>query len=70
MGPLDHDLTCNAARNGEALGERIVVAGQVLDEDGRPQPDTLIEIWPPTCREATPGSWSRKPAGKRRAEAT
>ncbi len=45
VGPLDHDLTRNAARNGEPLGERIVVAGQVLDEDGRPQPDTLIEIW-------------------------
>ena len=27
------------------LGERIIVAGRVLDEDGRPQPHTLIEIW-------------------------
>jgi protocatechuate 3,4-dioxygenase beta subunit len=27
------------------LGERIVVEGRVLDEDGRPVPQTLVEIW-------------------------
>ena len=42
---LDGDLTRNAAKNGEPLGERIIVTGRVLDEDGRPVPDTLIEIW-------------------------
>jgi protocatechuate 3,4-dioxygenase beta subunit len=45
VGALDHDLTRNARVNGEPLGERIAVAGRVLDEDGRPVPDTLIEIW-------------------------
>ena len=30
---------------GEPLGERITVAGRVLDSDGRPVPDTLVEIW-------------------------
>ncbi len=45
IGPFDHDLTRNARRNGEPLGERIVVTGRVLDERGRPVPDTLIEIW-------------------------
>jgi len=45
VGALDHDLTRNARVNGEPLGERIVVAGRVLDEDERPVPDTLIEIW-------------------------
>ena len=45
VGPLDSDLTKNARKNGEPLGERIVVTGRVLDEDGRPLPDTLIEIW-------------------------
>lgn len=44
-GPLDHDMTKNARVNGEPLGERIIVAGRVLDEDGRPVPDTLIELW-------------------------
>ena len=28
-----------------ALGERIIVAGRVTDEDGRPQPGVMIEIW-------------------------
>ncbi len=28
-----------------ALGERIIVAGAVMDEDGRPVPNTIIEIW-------------------------
>jgi protocatechuate 3,4-dioxygenase, beta subunit len=45
VGPLDADLTKNAARNGAPLGERIIVTGRVLDEDGRPVPRTLIEIW-------------------------
>ena len=32
--------------NGEeAQGQRIFVSGRVLDEDGRPIPRTLIEIW-------------------------
>jgi protocatechuate 3,4-dioxygenase beta subunit len=39
----DADLT--RRHPGEPLGERIVVTGQVLDSDGRPVPDTLIEIW-------------------------
>src|SRR5260221_13122059 len=39
----DADLTKQAA--GEPLGERIIVSGRVMDEDGRPIPDTLIEIW-------------------------
>jgi protocatechuate 3,4-dioxygenase beta subunit len=30
---------------GEALGERIIVSGRVLDEDGRAIPHTMIEIW-------------------------
>ncbi len=28
-----------------ALGERIVVAGRITDENGRPVPNTMIEIW-------------------------
>ena len=45
VGPLDADLTKNGAKNGEPLGERIIVTGRVLDEAGRPIPNTLIEIW-------------------------
>ena len=43
IGETDNDLT--RQHEGEPLGERIVVAGQVLDEDGRAVPHTLIEIW-------------------------
>jgi len=39
----DADLTAGHA--GEPLGERIIVSGRVLDSDGRPVPDALIEIW-------------------------
>ncbi len=42
---LDADLTQNGRVNGEPMGQRIVVTGRVTDEDGRPVPDTLIEIW-------------------------
>jgi protocatechuate 3,4-dioxygenase, beta subunit len=43
IGELDNDLTKQHA--GEPIGERIVVEGRVLDEDGRPIPQTLVEIW-------------------------
>ena len=42
---LDADLTKNARKSGEPIGERIIVTGRVLDENGRPVPHTLIEIW-------------------------
>jgi protocatechuate 3,4-dioxygenase, beta subunit len=41
--PGDDDLT--TGHSGEPLGERIIVHGHVLDEDARPVPNTLIEIW-------------------------
>ncbi len=43
IGPLDNDLTRQHA--GKPLGERIIVAGRVMDEDGRPIPHTLVEVW-------------------------
>lgn len=43
--PEDADLTRNAGTGGEAIGQRIVVTGRVLDRHGRPIPRTLIEIW-------------------------
>ena len=43
IGPDDNDLTCQHA--GEPLGERIVVSGRVLDEDGRPVRGALLEVW-------------------------
>jgi len=42
---MDNDLIVNYASDAEAIGERIRVHGQVLDEDARPQPGVLIEVW-------------------------
>jgi protocatechuate 3,4-dioxygenase beta subunit len=38
---------CDLTRQhfGEPLGERIILTGQVLDEDSRPVPHTLVEVW-------------------------
>lgn len=41
----DADLTRNAGTGGEAIGQRIIVTGRVLDETGAPVPQTLVEIW-------------------------
>ena len=41
----DTDLTTNAGTGGEAIGERIIVAGRVLDEHGSAVPDAVIEVW-------------------------
>src|SRR5208282_2144735 len=43
MAETDNDLTRQHA--GEPLGERIIVTGRVLDSNGRPVPETLIELW-------------------------
>jgi protocatechuate 3,4-dioxygenase beta subunit len=42
--PASDDLTMNATGK-PAIGERIIVAGTITDEDGRPVPNTMIEIW-------------------------
>jgi protocatechuate 3,4-dioxygenase beta subunit len=43
LGEHDNDLTRQHA--GEPLGQRIVVHGRVLDGDGEPVPDSLVEVW-------------------------
>jgi protocatechuate 3,4-dioxygenase beta subunit len=43
IGATDNDLT--RQHQGEALGERIFVHGRVLDEDGRPVRNALVEVW-------------------------
>ena len=43
--PEDADLTRNAGTGGEAIGQRIIVTGRVLDGAGNPVPHTLLEIW-------------------------
>ena len=46
IGEHDSDLIHNYAANGEsAIGERIILHGRVLDENARPVPNALIELW-------------------------
>jgi len=45
IGNLDNDLTKNARINGEPIGERIKVAGLVMDGQGKPLPNVLVEVW-------------------------
>jgi protocatechuate 3,4-dioxygenase beta subunit len=43
--PAENENDLTHFNGGEALGERIIVTGRVLDEDGRAIPHTVIEIW-------------------------
>ena len=43
VGELDHDLT--RQHSGAPIGERITISGRLLDGDGRPIPDALVEVW-------------------------
>jgi protocatechuate 3,4-dioxygenase beta subunit len=45
LEPGENDLSRNADTGREAMGERIIVVGKVMDEDEKPVPNTLIEIW-------------------------
>jgi protocatechuate 3,4-dioxygenase, beta subunit len=51
-GPIFREQVLSASafdltrqHKGAPLGERIIVSGRVLDEDGRPVRDSLVEIW-------------------------
>ena len=43
LGAHAADLTAGFA--GQPLGERIIVGGRVLDENGRPVRNTVVEVW-------------------------
>ncbi|WP_020648690.1 protocatechuate 3,4-dioxygenase subunit beta [Solimonas variicoloris] len=43
LGSAEDDLT--AGNGGSPQGERIIVSGRVLDENGRPVRNTLVEVW-------------------------
>lgn len=45
IDPIDNDLIRNYATTGDPIGERIIVHGRVLDENQRPVPNTLVEVW-------------------------
>ena len=43
IGPADNDLT--RQHEGQPIGERMVVSGRVIDENGKPVRAALIEMW-------------------------
>lgn len=43
LDALENDLT--QQRSGAPMGERIVVHGRVLDENGKAVPNAMVEIW-------------------------
>ena len=43
IGPTDNDLTLHFAEPPQ--GERIIVAGRILDEDGKGVPNAMVELW-------------------------
>jgi protocatechuate 3,4-dioxygenase beta subunit len=43
MGPAMLDMT--RQHKAEPIGQRIIVSGRVLDENGRPVPHTVVEVW-------------------------
>lgn len=43
VGELDHDLT--RQHEGAPLGERMILTGRLTDENERPIPNSLIELW-------------------------
>lgn len=58
--PEDADLTAGHA--GEPLGERVVVAGRVLDAAGRPVRSQLVEIWQANASGRYNHAWDKHPA--------
>jgi protocatechuate 3,4-dioxygenase beta subunit len=57
----DADLTLGTG-DGEAMGQRIVVRGRVLDGDGRPVPHTLVEVWQANAAGRYRHKWDRHDA--------
>ena len=46
LGKLDNDLIHNfAAPDESAVGQRLIVHGRVLDQNGRGVPGALLEVW-------------------------
>jgi protocatechuate 3,4-dioxygenase, beta subunit len=56
----DYDLT-NQHTDGP-IGERIIVSGRVLDTEGKPLRDTLVEIWQANAAGRYRHRWDRWPA--------
>ncbi|GAA4425295.1 protocatechuate 3,4-dioxygenase subunit beta [Georgenia halophila] len=58
----DNDLTKNHGGTGEPQGQRVIVHGRVLEEDGRPVPNTLVEVWQANAAGRYAHQWDTWPA--------
>ena len=56
----DHDLT--RQHDGPPIGERIIVSGHLYDTEGKPLPDTLVEVWQANAAGRYRHRWDRWPA--------
>ena len=45
FGKHDNDLLLNFNNGGLPIGERIILSGRVMDQYGKPIPNTLVEMW-------------------------
>ncbi|HET9103498.1 MAG TPA: protocatechuate 3,4-dioxygenase subunit beta [Solirubrobacteraceae bacterium] len=59
-GAQDADLT--RQHEGDPIGERIIVSGRILDTEGKPLRDTLVEIWQANAAGRYKHRWDRWPA--------
>ncbi len=60
LGEHDDDLTAQHAEM--PIGERIVVSGRILDTEGKPLRDTLVEVWQANAAGRYLHKWDRWPA--------
>ena len=60
VGEGDNDLTRQHA--GEPIGERIIVSGRVMDTEGKPLRNTLVEVWQANAAGRYRHRWDRWPA--------
>jgi protocatechuate 3,4-dioxygenase beta subunit len=55
----EHDADLTAQHAGMPIGERITVSGRVLDTEGRPLRQTLVEIWQANAAGRYDHRWDR-----------
>ena len=60
--PDRHDNDLTRQHEGEPVGERITVSGRLLDTDGRPIHDSLVEIWQANAAGRYRHRWDTWPA--------
>ncbi|HWE14679.1 MAG TPA: protocatechuate 3,4-dioxygenase subunit beta [Solirubrobacteraceae bacterium] len=60
VSPDDADLT--GQHQGEPIGERITVSGRVLDTEGKPLRNTLVEVWQANAAGRYRHRWDNWPA--------